>query len=82
MPHRDNRHVWVGVLLLAVVAGAILRLTGLDHGGMTHPEVYIPGIPLPADISEPPPRLTFLDALRWHFHDEPHPVGYYMAMFG
>lgn len=82
MPQRDNRHVWVGVLLLAVMAGAILRLTGLDHGGMTHPEVYIPGIPLPAGISEPPPRLTFLDALRWHFHDEPHPVGYYMAMLG
>lgn len=82
MQHRDNRHVWVGVLFLAVVAGAVLRLTGLDHGGMTHPEVYIPGIPLPAGISEPPPRLTFLDALRWHFHDEPQPVGYYMAMFG
>ncbi len=86
MARRDyglaDRRIWMGVLLLAVVAGAILRLRGLDHQGITHPEVYIPGIPLPAEISEPPPRLTFLDALRWHFHDEPHPVGYYMAMFG
>ena len=81
MVQRDGR-AWAWVLLGAVVAGAVLRLEGLGAGGMTHPEVYIPGIPLPPGISEPPPRLTFLDALRWHFHDEPHPVAYYLAMFG
>lgn len=77
-----DRRVGVAVILAAAVAGALVRLWGLGAGGMTHPEVYIPGIPLPPGISEPPPRLTFLDALRWHFHDEPHPVAYYLAMFG
>ena len=81
MVQRDGR-AWAWVLLGAVVASAVLRLEGLGAGGMTHPEVYIPGIPLPPGISEPPPRLTFLDALHWHFHDDPHPVAYYLAMFG
>jgi hypothetical protein len=78
----DDRRAWVVVILAAVVAAAVVRLWGLGAAGMTHPEVYIPGIPLPPGITEPPPRLTFLDALRWHVHAEPHPVGYYLAMFG
>ena len=77
-----DRRAWVAVILAALVAGAVVRLWELGQGGMTHPEVYIPGIPLPPGITEPPPRLTFLDALRWHFHAEPHPVAYYLAMFG
>ena len=77
-----DRRAWVVVILAAVVVAAVVRLWGLGAAGMTHPEVYIPGIPLPPGITEPPPRLTFLDALRWHFHAEPHPVAYYLAMFG
>ncbi|MCA8881967.1 MAG: glycosyltransferase family 39 protein [Rhodobacteraceae bacterium] len=74
--------VWLLVALAAVVIGAALRLNGLGVGSLSHPEIYIPGIPLPQGISEPPPRLTFHDTLLWHFQDEPHPMGYYLAMFG
>jgi 4-amino-4-deoxy-L-arabinose transferase-like glycosyltransferase len=71
------------VLLLAIVAGALaLRLDGLERRGMTHNEVYVPGIALPAGISEPPPRIGLLETVWWHFHDEPHPQGYYFFMWG
>jgi len=66
---------------LALVA-ALIRLHGLGEESLSHPEIYVPGIGLIAGISEPPPRLTFLDALSWHFHDEPHPMGWYLAMWG
>lgn len=65
-----------GIMLL----GTIVRLTGLDAHGISHPEVYIPGIDLPAGISEPPPRHNLAETLSWHWHSEPHPFGYYMAM--
>src|SRR5262249_6542305 len=69
--------VWIviGLLILIVLGGAFLRLHGLDHKTLSHPEVYVPGIDLPEDISEPPPRLTFGWLVWWHFHDEPHPQG-------
>ena len=71
--------LWLAAILLI---GAALRFYDYDADSLTHPEAYIPGIELPADISEPPPRLTFIDAAIWHFHDEPHPFGYYLAMMG
>lgn len=77
-----DRRIWFIVLLLVLAAGLVLRLWGLGVESLTHPEIYIPGIPLPEGISEPPPRHTLAQVLDWHFHDEPHPVGYYLAMFG
>jgi hypothetical protein len=69
-------------LVLLVVVGAILRLWGLDSKTISHPEVHIPGIPLPAEISAPPPRLDLATLLEWNFYTEPHPIGYYVGMFG
>lgn len=71
----------LGLLLAIIVAAALLRLDGLDQKTMSHPEVYVPGIRLPDGISEPPPRLTFDQVVWWHFHDEPHPQGYYFLMW-
>lgn len=68
----------VGIVLLALA----LRLWGVDLRSMSHPEIYAPGIDLVEGISEPPPRHDFFTALYWHYHDEPHPIGWYMAMFG
>ena len=72
---------WLWVLALALLAGALVRLTGLDFKGLSHTEAYIPGLDLPPGISEPPPRHEFWPTLVWHFHKEPHPLGYYMAMW-
>ena len=79
-----NRHAALVVACLAglTVAAAILRFHGLGDGSINHTELYGPGVPLPADISEPPPRLTVAEMVRWHFHVEPHPPGWYLAMAG
>lgn len=67
---------------VAVAVAFALRLHDLDLRSISHPEVYVPGIPLPPGISVPPPRLTFGEVISMHFHDEPHPMGWYVAMFG
>jgi len=73
---------WTLFLAGAVLATLALRLYGLDLRSISHPEIYVPGIPLVPGISEPPPRQDLAFALWWHFHDEPHPIGWYLAMFG
>lgn len=73
--------MWLGLALLAVAGALALRLHGLDLRSISHPEVYVPGIPLPQAHTVPPPRLTWADTLWMHYHDEPHPMGWYLAMF-
>ena len=75
-----SRIVLIGLCLIVLTAFA-LRYIGVDEKSISHPEVYAPGIELAAEISEPPPRYDFEESLTWHFHEEPHPVGYYMGMF-
>ncbi len=71
--------VWLFVLLAAALA---LRLEGLERRGITHVEVYVPGIQLPAGIAEPPPRIGLAETALWHFHGETHPQAYYFFMWG
>lgn len=73
--------VW-GAVLLLTAAALLLRLYGIETPSMSHPEVYVPGIDLIPGHSVPPPRLTWGDTLSMHFHDEPHPMLWYLAMFG
>jgi hypothetical protein len=73
---------WPMAWLFVVIAAALaLRLEGLDRRGITHVEIYVPGIRLPSEISEPPPRIGIVETALWHFHDEPHPQGYYFFMW-
>ncbi len=72
---------WLVPLILLIVAGGALRLVALGENSLNHMEVYIPGIPLPPGISVPPPRHDWFSALTWGFFKEPHPVGYFLAMF-
>lgn len=76
----DPRLVWL-IVLIALAVGLLLRLNDLGLRSISHPEVYVPGIPLPPAHVIPPPRLTWADTFRMHFHDEPHPMGWYWAMF-
>lgn len=76
----ESRFVWF--IVLAVLAiGLALRLHELGLRSISHPEVYVPGIPLPPAHVVPPPRLTWSETFHMHFHDEPHPMGWYWAMF-
>jgi len=72
---------YMAVLFLILLIAFLLRMEGIDLRGMSHVEVYIPGISLPPLISEPPPRYDFFTMLSWHWHDEPHPQAYYVLMF-
>jgi len=71
----------VGAVVLAI-ASMVLGFEGIERRGMTHVEVYIPGIELPEGISEPPIRTELFRTLTWHINAEPHPPGYFMAMLG
>jgi uncharacterized membrane protein len=73
---------WLVMLAIILGVGTLLRLSDLDKKTLTHPEIYVPGIALPTDISEPPPRLDLATTVKWHYFYEPHPLGYYLAMFG
>lgn len=81
-PRIDSVAASIGLLCLVTLLGLLVRLYGLDTVSLSHPEIYVPGIPLPEGISEPPPRHDFLFTLWWHFHKEPHPIGWYLAMLG
>lgn len=72
---------WVVPLLLIIAIGAVLRLYGLDAKSLTHPEVYAPGIALPRGVTEPPPRIGFLETVSFHWLSEAHPPGFYLAMW-
>ena len=75
---------WTYLLLaLIVLLGLAIRLYGLGERSMTHIEIYVPGIPLPAGLSDPEPRLTVKDTLFGMLYSaEPHPPGYYLLMLG
>ena len=80
-PHEftpDTARNWLWMMVL-IVGGALLRIHGIDSTGLSHPEIYIPGILFPEGISQPPPRIGFAETAVWHFHSEPHPFGFYLA---
>src|SRR5215469_14148132 len=66
---------------IVILLGAGLRLSTLDKRSITHPEMYVPGIRLPAGISEPAERLTITSILTGTFSSDTHPPGYYLVMF-
>lgn len=74
----DSR-IWLtaGALIFIIGVAFVLRIEGLALRSMSHVEVYVPGIVLPDEISEPPPRIGIKETILWHWHKEPHPQGYY-----
>ncbi len=73
--------VWLVVIIgLLLVIGIGIRIIDLDRT-MTHPELYVPGIPLPSEHSEPQPRLSLIKTITASVGGEHHPPGYYVLMF-
>jgi 4-amino-4-deoxy-L-arabinose transferase-like glycosyltransferase len=79
---RPARRWWPYLLLaLIILLGLAIRLYGLGERTMTHIEIYVPGIPLPVELSDPAPRLTVKATLfGMLMAEEPHPPGYYLLM--
>ena len=69
------------LLVIILAVAAILRLYQLEEKSVTHPEIYVPGIALPAGLSAPPPRITWAETVWYHIHAESHPPGYYFLMW-
>lgn len=81
--HRGHQSpAFLFALIIVLVFAVILRLWGIEPRSISHTEVYVPGINLPPGISEPPPRHNLAETIWWHFHHEPHPMGWYVAMLG
>ena len=80
MPPR--RVLWISTVLVfaSLVGGAWLRLSGLEARSITHPEMYVPNIPLPEGLSEPAQRTTAAKILTGTFSSDTHPPGYYLLM--
>ena len=74
------RYTAAALICVSLVLGAWLRLSGLEKRSISHPEMYVPGIPLPEGISEPAERMTFSRILSGTFSSDTHPPGYYLLM--
>lgn len=75
-----RRHYALVVLALSLLFGGWLRFSGLEARSVTHPEIYVPRIPLPQGISEPTERFTARSVLTGTFSSDTHPPGYYLFM--
>jgi len=75
-----HRYIAAALVGLSLMLGAWLRLSGLERRSISHPEMYVPGIPLPEGLSEPAPRMTFSRILSGTFSSDTHPPGYYLLM--
>lgn len=78
-----NPRWWLTLAGLAVLIalGAYLRLFDLGRQTLSHVEMYVPGIPLPAGISVPAERLTLWRVWSDTISADTHPVGYYALMW-
>jgi uncharacterized membrane protein len=71
------------ILMIIVLLGTVVRVSDLTYRTMTHIEIYVPGIDLPAGLSIPAPRLTLRQTLSGLLvYEEPHPPGHYIFMLG
>ena len=77
---RGHRYIAAAFVALSLIAGAWLRLSGLERRSISHPEMYVPGIPLQEGLSEPAPRMTVSRILSGTFSSDTHPPGYYLLM--
>src|SRR5262245_62071018 len=75
------RYPAMALLCLSLLLGGWLRLSGLAAKSISHPEMYVPGIPLPEGLSEPAERVTVSRILTGTFSSDTHPPGYYLLMF-
>lgn len=67
----------VTAAVIAILALALwVRLDGIGERTMSHIESYAPGIPYPAGISDPPPRLDQKSNLLWAANDVHGPTWY------
>jgi len=75
-----SRALWPALGLLLVLATA-LRLHNTGLRSMSHPELFVPGLTLPAGLSVPAPRLDLFTTVKSTLSSDTHPPGYYVMMW-
>ena len=75
-----QRYVTVVALGVVLLLAATVRLHDLEKSTVGHNEIYVPGIDLPWDLSNPHPRFTVWQTIASTVAGEPHPPGYYLLM--
>jgi uncharacterized membrane protein len=86
-PHKTSRTIlhigtWLTCLCAVLGVAAFLRFHNLGQAGLAPVEVYVPGIQLPLNLSDPAPRFTLRDTIIGDvlLDDEPNPIGFYVTM--
>jgi uncharacterized membrane protein len=74
------RRLSIAIVFTSVLIGGWLRLSELGAKSISHPEMYVPGIRLPAGVAEPSERMTLVSVVTGTFSSDTHPPGYYIAM--
>jgi 4-amino-4-deoxy-L-arabinose transferase-like glycosyltransferase len=78
-----NRRLSLPLLIAgaAVLLGTGLRLYHVGDRSMTHVEMFVPGIPLAAELSIPKPRMDLWTVVTNTLSSDTHPPGYYVVMW-
>lgn len=74
-----SRLTWI--VCAAMLLGAALRLQHLGDRTMTHVEMWVPGIPLAADLAIPGPRMDLSTVVASTLAYDTHPPAYYVLMW-
>src|SRR6266853_2275714 len=74
------RRLSIAIVFTSVLIGGWLRLSELGAKSISHPEMYVPGIRLPAGVAEPSERMTPVSVVTGTFSSDTHPPGYYIVM--
>jgi 4-amino-4-deoxy-L-arabinose transferase-like glycosyltransferase len=78
-----NKQKWLAIVILStiVLLGAMFRLDNLNTRTIGHIEIYVPGIELPYELSQPRPRLSLWKTLTGTVHDVHPPAWYFLMWF-
>ena len=68
------------VFCLILVLGGFLRVADIGQKSISHPEMYTPGIRMPAELSHPRERVTLTQVLTGTFSSDTHPPAYYVLL--
>src|SRR4051794_25745195 len=80
-PARTNPVVLL-VVLSALVLGGAFRLYDAGHKSMSHPEMFVPNVRLPAGLAVPDQRTSlFNHVILGTIGLDTHPPGYYVTLW-
>jgi 4-amino-4-deoxy-L-arabinose transferase-like glycosyltransferase len=71
----------MSILIAAMLLGTVVRLHNIADRSMGHIEMFVPGIPLPPDLSVPKPRMDLWTTVTSTLNSDTHPPGFYVMMF-